>query len=75
MPKEVIMERFTTLKGLVKAVKQGQIDESELSIIMDNDCSFVYLAGQERAIYRGQGYYDIEDLWPLIFPKAKVEWC
>ena len=75
-----MVARYTTLKELVEAVRSGEIDESKLQVVMDNDCSHVCIPhsnpeeeGEE--LYNGKGYYDVEDLWPLVFPKATVEWC
>lgn len=73
------MPRFESLKELVEAVRCGEVNEALLYVVMDNDCSSVYCASDEdedeEALYCGKGYYDVEDLWPLVFPKAKVEWC
>ncbi len=77
------MKKYETLKELVEAVRAGEIDESKLVVIMDNDTTSVYLAAPKEdenddctnEIYKGGGYYDIEDLWPLLLPGASVEWC
>lgn len=77
------MKKYKTLKEVVEAVKLGELDESELCIVMDNDCSHIYSgpcrdeSGNEieNCIYNGKGYSDTEDLWPLVFPKANIDWC
>ena len=70
-------KEYKSLAALVQAVRNGEVPEEQLRVVMDNDCSQVYLGDDEEAepIYRGNGYYDTEDLWPLVFPKATVEWC
>ncbi len=67
---------MANIKELYEKVKAGEIDESKLTIIMDNDNTGFYV-GDEKAIedFSGNGYCDIEDLYPLLFPKATVEWC
>jgi len=67
------MPKYKTLKDVVDAVKRGKLDESQICIILDND--FTLVKHGEMIIYEGNGYYDIKDLYPLLFPKAKVEWC
>ena len=75
--------KYKTIKEVVKAVKSGELDESKLTIVQDNDCSQIYNGpcedengnDIENCIYNGKGYYDTEDLWPLVFPTATVEWC
>jgi len=79
------MKTYKTLKEVVDAVKSGELDESQLLVVMDNDCSHIYFGprldadGEENedciCIYRGKGYRDTEDLWPLVLPNADVEWC
>ena len=77
------MKKYKTLADLVMAVKSGKLDESELVIIQDNDCSNVYNGQPEsdehhdilNEVYVGGGYYDTDDLWKALFPKATVEWC
>ena len=77
------MEKYKTLEELHKAVKSGEIEESGMDVVMDNDCSHVYYGphkdsdGEEidNCIFMGHGYEDTEDLWPLVFPKANVDWC
>ncbi len=77
------MEKFDSIKAIVDAVKSGALDESQIEVVMDNDCSSVYYGTNEDAsgnevdnqIYEGAGYFDVEELWPLVFPKASVGWC
>lgn len=77
--------KFKTIKELYEAVKSGHIDESKLVIILDNDHTSFYNGNpqedenfdyiNEITVEEADGYYDIEKLYPLLFPKAKVEWC
>jgi len=72
------MEKYKTIKEVQDAVKSGELDESKLTVVMDNDCSNIYngpCEDIENCIFNGEGYYDTEELWPLVFPKATVEWC
>jgi len=77
------MKTYKTLKEVVEAVRSGELNESKLAIVMDNDCSTIYNGMPEdkegneidNTIYKGKGYEDTEDLWPLLFPKATVGWC
>ncbi len=76
---------FKTIKELYEAVKSGKIDETKLFIILDNDCTSFYNGKpkedenyeviNEIDVVEASGYYDIEKLYPLLFPKATVEWC
>jgi len=63
-----------TIKELHDKVKSGKIKESDLQIILDNDCTSFYVEGEEINVDEANGYYDIEKLYPLLFPKANVEW-
>ena len=36
------MGKYKTIKEVVKAVKSGELDESKLTIVQDNDCSQIY---------------------------------
>lgn len=74
--------RFKTLSELATAVKSGDIDETKMTVTMDNDCSRVNYGpypdddgADWELLYRGKGYDDCEDLWLLAFPTAVVEWC
>lgn len=75
--------KLKTIKELHDKVKSGEIDESQLQIILDNDCTNFYINPHvngdnneiEIEIEEADGYNDIEHLWPLLFPKATVEWC
>lgn len=67
-----------TIKELHDKVKAGEIDESKLIIIMDNDCTNFYIGPDEEDeinVSEANGYNDIEKLYPILFPNAKVEWC
>ncbi len=75
--------KLKTLKELYDKVKLGEIDESKLHIVLDNDCTSFYVGdgdpmadeGEEINVDEANGYYDIEKLYPLLFPKATVQWC
>lgn len=72
------MKKYKTIKELYEAVKKGDIDEAKMEIILDNDCTSFYIGpsnDNEIQVEEANGYYDIEKLYPLLFPKAKVEWC
>ncbi len=72
---------YKSIKAVKKACDSGEIDESRLKIVMDNDETSFYCDGERDSdgcrpnIFNGNGYRDIESLYPLVFPKAKVEWC
>jgi len=73
--------RLDTLKQLYDKVKAGEIDESKLRVVLDNDCTLFYVENpdndddDEIIVAEANGYYDIEKLYPLLFPGATVEWC
>ena len=79
------MKRYRTIKEFYEAVKSGEIDESKLEIILDNDRTSFYIGPSEDEegndldneieVAEANGYADIEKLYPLLFQKAKVEWC
>ena len=80
------MKKYKTIRELYEAVKAGKIDESKLEIVLDNDCTNFYLGSpfedddgvmtaNKIVVEEANGYYDIEKLYPLLFPKAKVMWC
>ncbi len=77
--------KYQTIKEFYEAVKAGKIDETKLDIVLDNDCTSFYVGpahdedglelGNEIEVAEANGYYDIEKLYPLLFPKATVGWC
>jgi len=79
------MKGYKTIKEFYEAVKSGEIDESKLEIILDNDRTSFYIGPSEDEegndldnkieVAEANGYADIEKLYPLLFQKAKVEWC
>lgn len=77
------MRKYDTIKEFYEAVKSGEIKEEELRIVLDNDCTSFYEGDVTDENYddvrieveEANGYYDIEKLYPLLFPKATVEWC
>lgn len=62
----------------IKKLKKKHGEGKGLIVVMDNDCSYVYLNKKDEddwnAVFEGEGYQDCEDLWKTLFPKAKVEW-
>jgi hypothetical protein len=68
--------KFKTIKELHKAVKSGKIDESNLLIMLDNDATYFRFkeSDEDIEVKETNGYQDIEKLYPLLFPKATVEW-
>jgi len=72
------MKTYKNIAELLKAIKSGEIDESQLEIVLDNDItSFWYgkETGAEIKVESANGYYDIEELYKLLFPEALVDWC
>ena len=73
------MKKYETIKAVLEAVQAGELDETQMAVVMDNDCSSIhygrYSEDIDNCIFRGRGYWDVEALWPLVFPKAAVEWC
>ena len=74
--------KLNTIKELYDKVQSGDIDESKLEVTLDNDCTSFYIIADnpeeeptEIRIYEVNGYDDIEPLYRLLFPKAKVQWC
>jgi len=76
------MKGYETIKELYEAVKSGEVDESKLEIVLDNDQTSFYVGpgeddngneiDNEIRVAEANGYRDIESLYPLLFPKAKV---
>jgi len=79
------MNKYKTIKDFYEAVKAGEIEESELTIVLDNDCTNFYIGlandkngnelDNEVRVYEANGYMDVEKLYSILFPKANVEWC
>ena len=79
------MKEYKTIKEFYAAVKSGEIDESKLTVVLDNDCTSFYEGSvydsngkeldNEITVAEANGYNDIDKLYPLLFPKATVEWC
>jgi len=72
--------KYESIEELYKAVKNGDIDESKLEIIVDNDDTGFYIqpnndGGWGDEICNGNGYGDVKELYRLLFPKAMVDWC
>jgi hypothetical protein len=71
---------FKTIAAFYEAVKTGIVDESKLDIILDNDHTDFYVEKGPRGMYvkinvQGtDGYNDIDKLYSLLFPKARVDW-
>jgi len=64
---------YKTLKELIQAIKDGEVDESKMTVSIDNDSTNIYL--DDEKLFNGGGYDDILDLYELLFPKADVDWC
>ena len=71
------MNKYKTIKDFYEAVKAGEIEESELDIVLDNDCTNFYIGlDNEVIVNEANGYMDVEKLYSILFPKANlVEWC
>jgi len=79
------MKEYKTIKDFYEAVKAGEIEESELDIVLDNDCTNFYIGpdndkngnelDNEVRVDEANGYMDVEKLYPILFPKANVVWC
>ena len=64
--------KYKTLQEVYNAVKSGELDESKISIYMDNDCSSIrHEDGFD--LYESDAGYDAEELWPVLFPKAYLD--
>lgn len=75
------MKKIKSIKDLYDKVKSGEIDESKLIIRMDNDTTQFYsirdadkYSDDVEDYFSGNGYRDIEDLYPILFPKADIDW-
>ncbi len=66
--------RLETVKELVEKIKSGEVDETKLEIMLDNDDTQFSVDGNKVTISETNGYYDIELLYKLLFPKANVDW-
>lgn len=71
-----------TIKELYEKVKSGEIDESQLSIVLDNDFTGFYLTNPDDeddpikiVVREASGYRDVEPLYRLLFPIADVDGC
>ena len=80
------MKKYKNLTELREAIDAGEIDESQLRIVLDNDCTQFGLCPEATEegdeieenrieVESSGGYQDIEELYALLFPKALVEWC
>jgi hypothetical protein len=69
------------IEDLVKKIKDGELDQRRLTIVLDNDSTNFYYGNDEDEDYfeidilEDNGYSDIDTLWKLLLPEAKVEWC
>jgi hypothetical protein len=74
---------YLTIAGLIAAVRAGEIDESKLIIVLDNDSTGFYLCAgtgepdddEQITVGSANGYYDVEPLYKFLFPTACVKWC
>ena len=64
------MNKYKTIKDFYEAVKAGEIEESELDIVLDNDCTNFYIGpdndkngnelDNEVRVDEANGYMDVE---------------
>ena len=75
--------KFNTIEDLRRAVQDGIIDESLLSIEVDNDGVFFGYGEYDKdnweyeteiIVSEAEGYRDVKTLYTLLFPTAKVSW-
>ncbi len=77
------MAKYKTIKDVLAAIGAGDLTESNLRVVQDNDCSHIYDESQpdpkwddsRLCVWEGNGYGDTDELWKLVLPKADVEWC
>ena len=77
------MKEYENIKALKTAIEKGEVKEDDLQIILDNDNVSFYCWDEEFdpdnfidiEVDGAGGYRDIEELYKLVFPKAKVNWC
>jgi hypothetical protein len=77
------MAKYKTIQELLDAIKAGELNQKDIRVVLDNDVTTVemgyWVDGVDEEdpedLYSGNGYMDVEDLWPLLLPEAKVEWC
>ena len=77
------MKEYKNIKALKTAIENNEINEDDLQIILDNDNVSFYSGDEENdpdnfidiEVISAGGYSDIEELYKLVFPKAKVNWC
>ena len=71
--------KYRTIEELYDACKTGDVDESKLSIILDNDYTGFYIRSddgdEEDTVCNGNGDYDVMQMYILLFPKAMVDRC
>lgn len=71
----MIKKEYDTIKELHCAIRNGDIEESKLEIILDNDVTSFYYNNEEIIVKETNGYSDITPLYRLLFQKADVQWC
>lgn len=74
----VVEMKYKTINELYEGVNGGAVDESKLEIILDNDNTGFYIKSDDEhdvLICEGNGDYDVEELYRLLFPKAMVDRC
>lgn len=69
--------KYKTIEEVHVACKNGDVDESKLEIILDNDVTHfsIMLDEEDTTICKGNGDYDVIELYGLLFPKAMVDRC
>lgn len=76
---------YKNLSELRKAMDNGDIKEENVQIVLDNDTVNFYLCNcqndedgegsTEIIVHSASGYYDIEELYKMVFTRANVDWC
>ena len=72
LTKEKIMIQINSVKELLDAVREGEVDESELEIVFESDTSYYYLGEEQINIKYAGGDQDADMLCQLLFPLANI---
>jgi hypothetical protein len=68
--------KYKTLAELKAAYESGELDREASPLVLDNDCSYVYVRGEDESgvddvcVYRGPGYEIREEALTL----AGIPW-
>ena len=74
---------YANIRALKVAIEKNEIKEEDLQITLNNDNVSFFSGDEEKdpdnfiwiEVESAGGYSDIEELYKLLFPKAKVNWC